>query len=105
MPTPKCFWKTNIIQIYNLVGEAITQTQLTNYINKTYNTNLSYNAVSVEEYATERKEELGAFLGTVIAGIYEGIKNGANDVSSDFEKATGRPHLSAIDIIKAFKNK
>jgi len=33
---------------------------------------------------------LGDFIGTVIAGIYQGIKNGANDISSDFEKVTGR---------------
>lgn len=92
-------------QTYNLVGDPITQTQLANYINEVYHTNLVFNAVSVEEYAAERKKELGDFLGTVIAGIYEGIRNGANDVPSDFEKAAERPHKSVLEIIKAFKNK
>lgn len=92
-------------QTYNLVGDPITQTQLANFINEVYHTNLVFNAVSVEEYAAERKKELGDFLGTVIAGIYEGIRNGANDVPSDFEKAAGRPHKSVLEIIKAFKNK
>lgn len=92
-------------QTYNFVGDPITQTQLANYINEVYHTNLVFNAVSVEEYAAERKKELGDFLGTVIAGIYEGIRNGANDVPSDFEKAAGRPHKSVLEIIKAFKNK
>ena len=92
-------------QTYNLVGDPITQTQLANYINEVYHTNLVFNAVSVEEYAAERKKKLGDFLGTVIAGIYEGIRNGANDVPSDFEKAAERPHKSVLEIIKAFKNK
>jgi NAD(P)H dehydrogenase (quinone) len=89
--------------IYNLVGEGITQSELAAYINQVYGTNLVFNSVSVESYLAERKAELGDFIGTVIAGIYEGIKGGANDVSSDFEKATGRKHLSALDLIKAFK--
>jgi NAD(P)H dehydrogenase (quinone) len=90
--------------IYNLVGQPITQTQLADYINQVYNTNLVYNSVSVKDYATERKKELGDFLGTVIAGIYEGINMGANNVTSDYEKAAGRPHKSPLEMIKAFKN-
>lgn len=91
-------------QTYNLVGDPITQTQLANYINEVYHTNLVFNAVSVEEYAAERKKELGDFLGTVIAGIYEGIRNGANDVPSDFEKAAERKHKSTLEIITGFNN-
>lgn len=90
-------------QIYNLVGEPITQTQLTDYINQVYNTKLVYHSVSVEDYVTERKSELGDFLGTVIAGIYQGIRNGANNVSSDFEKAAGRPHKTSLEVIKSIK--
>lgn len=89
-------------QVYNLVGKAITQIQLTEYINQVYNTSLIYNSVSIEDYATERKKELGDFMGTIIAGIYEGIKSGANNVNSDFERAAGRPHKSALEIIKYF---
>lgn len=88
---------------YNLVGEAITQFELATSINTVFNTNLVYNAVAVADYATERKAALGDFIGTVIAGIYEGIKEGANDVPSDFKKATGRSHKSAIEMMKDFK--
>lgn len=90
-------------QTYNLVGEPISQTQLAELINQVFNTDLTYNSVSVKAYEMERKEELGDFIGTVIAGIYNGIKIGVNDVKSDFEKATGRPHKSTIEIIKEFK--
>ncbi|SOE19704.1 NAD(P)H dehydrogenase (quinone) [Spirosomataceae bacterium TFI 002] len=88
---------------YNLVGEGITQSQLTTFINQVFGTQLTFNAVSVEDYLAERKAELGEFIGTVIAGIYEGIKNGANDVPSDFEKAAGRPHLSPLAMMESFK--
>jgi len=54
----------------------------------------------VEVYVAERKAELGDFLGTVIAGIYEGIRNGAFDVPSDFMQAAGRPHQPLLDIIR-----
>ena len=92
-------------QTYNLVGDAITQTQLADFINHVYGTNLRFNSVSEEDYLTERKGELGDFIGTVIAGIYQGIKNGANDVLSDFEKATGRAHKPVLEMISEFKNK
>lgn len=90
---------------YNLVGEPITQLQLAELINQVFNTELTYNYVSVDEYEDERKKELGDFIGTVIAGIYNGIKIGVNDASSDFEKATGRPHKSTIELMETFKNK
>ena len=89
--------------IYNLVGNAITQKQLAEDINTVFNTNLVFKNESVEAYKAERIEALGDFMGTVIAGIYEGIKEGANDVPSDFETVTGRPHLSAIEMMEAFR--
>ncbi|MDN3667424.1 SDR family oxidoreductase [Algibacter miyuki] len=90
-------------KIYNLVGNAITQNQLAENINQVFNTQLIFTPVSISDYLAERKAELGDFLGTVIAGIYEGIKNGANDVPSDFEKVTGRHHKSVLEMMKEFK--
>lgn len=90
--------------VYNLVGEAITQAELAEIINEVYHTNLTYNPVTIEDYGNERKEALGDFLGMLIAGIYEGIKIGVNNVRSDFEKASGRPHKTSLDMIKAVKN-
>lgn len=88
---------------YNLVGEGITQSQLADYINKGFDTHLIFNSVSIEAYKAERIAELGDFIGTVIAGIYEGIREGANDVPSDFAIAAGRPHQSVMDMIEQFK--
>tara|TARA_R110001599_G_scaffold100299_4_gene256818 strand:- start:1081 stop:1950 length:870 start_codon:yes stop_codon:yes gene_type:complete len=92
-------------QTLNLVGEAITQTQLAEYINQVYKTNLKYTSISVEDYKKERQVALGEFLGTIIAGIYEGIRNGANEVVSDYEKAAGRPHKSPLTMIENYHQK
>jgi NAD(P)H dehydrogenase (quinone) len=91
-------------QVYNLVGKAITQAELAKLINEVYHTDLVYNPVSAAAYKKERIDELGDFLGTVIAGIYEGIQYGVNDISSDFEKAAGRPHKRPIEMIQEVKN-
>lgn len=48
--------------------------------------------MSVEEYCAERTAELGEFMGTVITGIYEGIRTGASDSESHFGEAAGRQH-------------
>tara|TARA_R110002033_G_scaffold1117_21_gene10734 strand:- start:17029 stop:17883 length:855 start_codon:yes stop_codon:yes gene_type:complete len=90
-------------QVYNLVGEPVTQSELAENINKVYGTNLIYNSVTVDNYAADRKAALGDFMGTVIAGIYEGIKAGANDIPSDYEKATGRAPKSLFEMISEFK--
>ncbi len=79
---------------YNLHGESITQTQLANYLNNSFGTHLSYRPMSVAEYRQQRIAELGDFIGNIIAGIYEGIRNGDADNPSDFVLAAGRTHES-----------
>lgn len=81
-------------QTYNLHGTAMTQRQLADYLNDAFGTNLKCREMSIAEYREERVAELGEFLGVVIAGIYSGIRNGAFDNESHFEKAAGRPHQS-----------
>lgn len=88
---------------YNLLGEPITQKQLAELINQVYGTQLVFNPISFDDYIKERKEELGEFIGGVIAGIYQGINDGYYNIPSDFEKAAGRPCKSALEIIKSFK--
>ncbi|MDN2481310.1 SDR family oxidoreductase [Vibrio agarivorans] len=79
---------------YNLNGEAISQTQLADYMNLAFGTNLVFKSMSVEEYREDRMAELGEFIGTIIAGIYQGIREDKADNPSDYEKAAGRPHVS-----------
>ncbi len=81
-------------QTYNLHGEAITQYQLAEYLNRSFGTDLTYTPMTVEEYRKERIAELGEFIGTVIAGIYQGIREGKADNPSHFLEAAGREHES-----------
>ncbi|TVO66805.1 NAD(P)H-binding protein [Denitromonas ohlonensis] len=90
-------------QTYNLHGERITQTALAHYLSDAFDVDLRYRAMSVEAYRAERIAELGEFLGSVIAGIYQGIRAGAYDAPSDFERAAGRAHQAWPDYFAALK--
>ena len=84
-------------QTYALHGEPITQAQLAAYLNGAFGTALTYRPVSVNAYRADRIEALGPFLGEVIAGIYDGIRQGALDAPSDYMAAAGRPHQRWAD--------
>ena len=88
-------------QAYNLHGAALTQTELADHMNRAFGTDLTYRAMSVEDYKADRVAELGEFIGTVIAAIYQGIRIGALDNPSDYEAAAGRPHQSWDDYFSA----
>ncbi len=90
-------------QTYNLAGPAITQYELADLMNEVFGTNLHYEPMSGEAYRQQRIDELGEFMGTVIAGIYQGIRNGAMDVPSDYRKAAGREHISIREAMKHFQ--
>jgi len=89
-------------ETFTLFGEPITQLQLIHAINKAFNMNLKYTSISVEEYTKQRKAALGEFLGTVIGGIYEGIRTGKFDGDSDFSVVARRPHKSIDEMINEF---
>ena len=84
-------------QTYNLHGTPITQQELAEHLNRAFGTKLVYRSMPVEEYRAERIAELGEFMGTVIAGIYEGIRRGLLDNESHFASAAGRAHQSWKD--------
>ncbi len=88
-------------KVYNLHGEPISQARLAELLNGAFGTALTYRSMSVAAYREERVAELGEFIGTVIAGIYEGILLGVLDCKSDFEAATGRDHKSWTEIFAA----
>lgn len=91
-------------EIYNLCGEPITQTELANLLNERFDISLKYEALSIEAYFKDRQNVHGEFFGKIIGGIYEGIHNGAFEIQSDFEKVTGRKHLSVKRMLKRLTN-
>ncbi|MPW29202.1 NAD(P)H-binding protein [Agarivorans sp. B2Z047] len=90
-------------QTYNLHGQSLTQYQLADYLNQAFDTDLSYQPMSVEDYRKDRIEELGEFIGTVIAGIYQGIAEGKSDNPSHYAQAAGREHISWQDYFNKLK--
>ncbi|MGB7391348.1 SDR family oxidoreductase [Marinomonas sp.] len=88
---------------YNLNGESITQSQLVDFMNEAFDANLVYQAMTVEAFKENRIAELGDFLGTVIAGIYQGILEGKSDNPSQFAAAAGREHIRWEDYFSKLK--
>jgi len=86
-----------------LTGEAITQQELVDAINVVYGSDLKFESMAVEEYLGDRIAAHGEVFGTIIAGIYEGIRNGAFEVASDYLIVTGREHISAAEYINWYK--
>ncbi|WP_299659086.1 SDR family oxidoreductase [uncultured Psychromonas sp.] len=92
-------------KIYNLNGEAISQQKLTNYLNDAFDAQLTYQSMSVEDYRNTCSNELGDFLGTIIAGIYQGIREDKVNNPSDFLQAAGREHQSWDSFFTHLKGK
>jgi len=81
-------------KIYNLVGDCHTQEELVALVNDVYGTNVSYESCSDEECFAKLEPLRGEIVANMLTGCYQCIRNGAYDVSSDFEAATGRPAKS-----------
>lgn len=80
--------------IVNLSGATLSQQELAERIGSVVGATLTYRAMSDAEYVADRSAELGDFFGPIIAGIYQGIREGAYDNESDFAAVVGRPHQS-----------
>lgn len=90
-------------KIYNLCGPAVTQQELVKTINEVFGEKLSYESMSVEAYEQDRIKAHGEFFGSIIAGIYQGIREGAFDVPSDYKQAAGIEQLSLKEMGLQFK--
>lgn len=91
-------------QTFLLHGEPPTQSALASHLNSAFGTDLVFRSMSVDEYRADRVAALGDFIGTVIAGIYEGILTGANDQPSDYAAAVGRPHQAWDDYFSSLSS-
>ncbi len=88
-------------RIFDLSGAPITQAELATYLGRAFGAEIAYRSMSFDDYLVDRIDELGEFIGTVVAGIYQGIREGAYDTKGDFEAAAGRPHQSWDDYFSA----
>lgn len=88
---------------YNMLGPLTTQNELAEAIGRHYGFPLTFRNVDPETYKKERQAALGEFMGTVIAGIYEGIRTGNNSGESHMEYILKRPHHSLDEMIEAYR--
>lgn len=86
----------------NLVGESISQTELVEYFNKHFKTSLVYESMTNKDYLSWQQKHNGDFLGSIIAGIYQKIRNNEFEIDSDFEKIVGRKHKTMDEILKEY---
>jgi len=90
-------------QSYQLVGEPLSQSQLTDLINHHFDTDLKYKPISASVFYEQKIPAYGEFFGNIVGGIYEGISLGLYVVDSDIEAILGRPHKSPQELIAEFK--
>lgn len=88
---------------YDLNGTPITQEQLAGYLNRSFGTDLTYREMTAEDFVADRSAELGDFIGPIIGGIYEGIRQGAYDRPGHYAEVTGRPHQSWEDYFSSLR--
>jgi NAD(P)H dehydrogenase (quinone) len=82
-------------QMFNLVGENLTQARLVNLINEVFGTTIRYETISDEENIAELMQDpkiaaRGEKVAKMLAGCFQAVRAGAFDVESDFERAAGR---------------
>lgn len=90
--------------IYNLCGEAITQTELVENMNAFFDTHLKYESLTPVEYTLAQYQMNGEFFGNIIAGIYQKIRNNEFNVESDYKMVTGINHQSIQEMMQEHKN-
>jgi len=91
-------------QVYQLIGTPISQSELTDLINRNFGTNLEYKAMSPAEFYKQKIPAYGEFFGNIVGGIYEGINLGLHTGISDIEKILGRPHKNPQELVEEFKS-
>lgn len=89
--------------VYDLNGPPMSQTDLAAHLNRAFDADLVYREMTPEAFVEDRSAALGDFIGPIIGGIYEGIRQGVYDRPGDYAEVTGRPHQSWSDYFAAFR--
>ncbi|MBZ0266173.1 NAD(P)H-binding protein [bacterium] len=90
--------------IYTIAGTPVTQEELVQVLNRVFGLSLRYTPMEVEAYIADRIAAHGEHLGPIIAGIYEGIREGAFDIPNQFKLVCGRSHLTVEEMAQAYKD-
>lgn len=82
-------------QVFNLVGDILTQAQLVALANQVFDMEVRYEKISDEENIAELMKDpkiasRGERVAKMLTGCFQAVRVGAFDVESDFERAAGR---------------
>jgi NAD(P)H dehydrogenase (quinone) len=92
-------------QIFNLVGETLTQAQLVELANQVFDMDVRYEVITDEENIVELMKDpkiavRGEKVAKMLTGCFQAVRIGAFDVESDFERATGRAVKPTLQMIR-----
>jgi len=92
-------------QIFNLVGDSLTQARLVDMANQVFDMKVRYETISDEENIAElmrhpRIAARGEQIAKMLTGCFQAVRAGAFDVASDFERAAGRTVKPTLQMIR-----
>lgn len=97
-------------RVYNIMGQTTTQGDLVSLANETFGLDVKYLPVSDDENVArlmkdERIAARGEPIARMLAGCFQAMREGAFDVVSDYEVASGRPCKSVAAMMAELKSK
>ena len=92
-------------QIFNLVGDTLTQAQLVELANQVFDMQVRYEKISDEENIAELMKDpkiaaRGERVAKMLTGCFQAVRVGAFDVESDFERAAGRAVKPTLQMMR-----
>ncbi|HJP38337.1 MAG: NAD(P)H-binding protein [Gammaproteobacteria bacterium] len=92
-------------QVFNLVGEILTQARLVELANQVFAMDVRYEVISDEENIAELMKDpkiaaRGEKVARMLTGCFQAVRIGAFDVESDFQRAAGRAVKSTLEMIR-----
>ena len=92
-------------QVFNLVGETLTQARLVELANQVFGMDVQYETITDEQNIAELMKDpkiavRGEKVAKMLTGCFQAVRVGAFDVDSDFERAAGRAVKPTLQMIR-----
>ena len=92
-------------QIFNLVGDTLTQAQLVHLVNQVFDMDVRYETITDEENIAElmkdpKISDRGEQVAKMLTGVFQAVRAGALDVKSDFRTAAGRAVKPTLQMLQ-----
>ena len=92
-------------QIFNLVGDTLTQAQLVHLVNQVFDMDVRYETITDEENIAElmkdpKISDRGEQVAKMLTGVFQAVRVGALDVKSNFRTAAGRAVKPTLQMLQ-----